>query len=64
MSKFDKIIGVRLGTYDYDLLKNVCSARGESPSVFIRRTLRNELDHLSYLNSDEKKAKKCSLSQL
>lgn len=49
-------IGVRMSPTDIELLKNICQARGEDLSDFVRRSIKKELARLSYLNDDEKKA--------
>ena len=56
MLTYNKIISLRLRTKELTLLKQVCEARGENPSVFVRRSMRRELARLSYLTPEEKKA--------
>jgi len=56
MRNYGKPKGIRLRAEELELLKQVCEARGENPSVFIRRAMRKELARLSYLTPEEKKA--------
>ena len=49
-------IGVRMQPRDIRLLKDVCKARGEDVSDFVRRAIKMELARLSFLTSEEKKA--------
>ena len=49
-------IGVRISEEDRDLLDQVCKARGEDLSDFVRRSIRKELASLSFLSDDQKKA--------
>ena len=51
-----KIVGVRFTPEDYKLLKKITEARGEDPSVFIRRAVYKELARLSFLSEERKKA--------
>jgi len=41
---------------DVRLLKEVCRARGEDVSDFVRRAIKMELARLSFLTPEEKKA--------
>jgi len=41
---------------DVKLLRNICRARGEDLSDFVRRAVRKELARLSFLTIEEKKA--------
>lgn len=50
------VVGTRMPSEDANLLKEVCKARGESISSFIRRSIRTELARLSFLSDAEKKA--------
>jgi metal-responsive CopG/Arc/MetJ family transcriptional regulator len=50
------VVGTKMPTKDADLLKQVCKARGENVSSFIRRAIRTELARLSYLSDADKKA--------
>ena len=54
-----KLIGIRFHEKDVDLIKEVCEARGEGVSIFIRRSVKMELARLSYLTEKEKKALGC-----
>ena len=49
-------IGVRMELKDIELLREVCRARGEDLSDFVRRAIKMELAMLSYLSDAEKKA--------
>jgi len=49
-------IGVRITTEDRDLLAEVCKARGEDLSDFVRRSIKKELASLSFYPDDVKKA--------
>ena len=49
-------IGIRMRRKDLDILKQVCKARGEDVSSFVRRSVLKELARLSYLTQEEKKA--------
>jgi hypothetical protein len=49
-------IGVRMQPQDIRLLKEVCKARGEDVSDFVRRAIKMELARLSFLSPREKKA--------
>jgi uncharacterized protein (DUF1778 family) len=49
-------IGVRVTPRDRKLLDDVCEARGEDISSFIRRAIRKELALLSFIPAEEKKA--------
>lgn len=50
------VVFARMPTKDVTLLKNICKARGEDVSDFVRRSIYKELATLSYLNDDSKKA--------
>lgn len=54
--KEDVVVGTRMSIKDVVLLKDVCQARGENLSSFIRRSIRMELARLSYLTPAERKA--------
>ena len=49
-------IGVRFQEEDKELLENVCNARGEDISDFVRRAVRKELASMSYYSAATKKA--------
>jgi len=49
-------IGVRISKEDRMLIDQVCKARGEDLSDFVRRSIRKELASLSFLSDDQKKA--------
>ena len=49
-------IGVRFQEEDKELLENVCKARGEDISDFVRRAVRKELASMSYYSAATKKA--------
>jgi len=49
-------IGVRISKEDRALLDQICKARGEDLSDFVRRSIRKELASLSFLSHDQKKA--------
>ena len=49
-------IGVRISKEDRDLLDQICMARGEDLSDFVRRSIRKELASLNFLPDDQKKA--------
>jgi hypothetical protein len=49
-------IGVRIKREDRELLEQVCNARGEDLSDFIRRSIRKELASLSFYTEEIKKA--------
>jgi len=49
-------IGVRVSKEDRTLLDQICKARGEDLSDFVRRSIRKELASLSFLSHDQKKA--------
>jgi len=51
-----KIIGARFPRKDAELLENICQARGEDISSFVRRAVKKELARMSYLSDYEKKA--------
>ena len=55
-SRLDGQIGVRLSDGDLVLLKEVCKARAEDVSGFIRRLVRKELSRLGYLDENVRKA--------
>jgi hypothetical protein len=50
------VVGVRITEEDRKLLREVCHARGEDLSDFIRRAIKTELARLSYYPQDVKKA--------
>lgn len=50
------MLGVRVTERDRQLLDQVCKARGEDLSDFIRRSIRKELAALSFLPDEDKKA--------
>ena len=50
------IIGVRISKEDRELIDQICRARGEDLSDFVRRSIRKELASLSFLSDNEKKA--------
>jgi len=49
-------IGVRVSKEDRTLLDQICKARGEDLSDFVRRSIRKELASLSFLSDSQKKA--------
>lgn len=49
-------LGVRTKENDVRLIKEICNARGENLSSFVRRAIKMELARLSYLSNEEKKA--------
>ena len=49
-------LGVRISEADRELLDQVCKARGEDLSDFVRRSIRKELASLNFLSDDQKKA--------
>jgi hypothetical protein len=49
-------IAVRLKAEDRELIDQVCEARGEDISSFVRRAVRRELASLSFYPDDVKKA--------
>lgn len=50
------IVAARFRKEDRELLKQICEARGEDLSSFVRRAVRREFARLSYLSAEEKKA--------
>jgi hypothetical protein len=50
------IMFARTEPSELELLKQICKARGEDLSDFVRRAVKTELARLSYLSEDEKKA--------
>lgn len=50
------IVYARMSSEDIELIKKICSARGEQLSDFVRRSVRKELARLCYLSAEEKKA--------
>ena len=48
--------GVRFYPQDIQILKEVCKARGEQVSDFIRRSTKKELAILGYLGKGQRKA--------
>jgi uncharacterized protein (DUF1778 family) len=55
-SKLEKTVGVRVTTELYNMLGEVCRARGEDMADFIRRAVLKELASLSFLPAVQKKA--------
>ena len=51
-----KIVGARFPISDTKLLNEICQARGEDISDFVRRSVRKELARLSFYTDKEKKA--------
>lgn len=51
-----KHVGFRIPVDDLVLMREVCNARGEDVSDFVRRAIRKELAELSFLSDYEKKA--------
>lgn len=51
-----KVVGARFPISDASLLEEVCRARGEDKSDFVRRSVRKELARLSFYTEKEKKA--------
>lgn len=51
-----KQIGLRISEEDKALLEDVCEARGEDVSDFVRRAIRKELASLSFYPDEVKKA--------
>jgi hypothetical protein len=49
-------IFTRINQDEFDLLKKVSNARGESISTFVRRSVKSELGRLSFLPDEDKKA--------
>ena len=56
MSNSNLVLGVRVTERDRQLLDQVCKARGEDLSDFIRRSIKKELAALSFLPDEDKKA--------
>ena len=52
----NQTIGVRISRKDRDLIDQICKARGEDLSDFVRRAIRKELAMLSFLPDEDKKA--------
>ena len=52
----NKIIAARFLQKDAQLIKEVCRARGEDVSNFVRRAIKRELARMGYLSESEKKA--------
>jgi hypothetical protein len=50
------VIGVRVTKEDRMLLDQICKARGEDISDFVRRSIRKELASLGFLSEKQKKA--------
>jgi hypothetical protein len=50
------VIGVRISREDRMLLDQICKARGEDLSDFVRRSIRKELASLGFLPNDQRKA--------
>lgn len=49
-------IGIKFDKELHELLKSVCTARGEHMSNFVRRSVRKELARLGYMSDDDRKA--------
>jgi len=49
-------IGIRMPNKDAKLLRQICEARGEDLSDFVRRAIRTEMARLSFLGPLDKKA--------
>lgn len=49
-------LGVRIPKSELELIRQICKARGEDVSDFVRRAIRRELALLSFLSDEEKKA--------
>ncbi len=56
IQKMSEFLVIRFEGKDKELLQQVCRARRESVSDFVRRTTMRELAKLSYLSDSEKKA--------
>lgn len=54
--KVNKFLRVNVTENDRSILEEVCEARGETMSNFVRRTLRKELASMSYYPAPVKKA--------
>jgi uncharacterized protein (DUF1778 family) len=52
----DRIVFARMRREDVQLIKEICEARGEDLSDFVRRAIKRELARLSFLSEEEKKA--------
>jgi hypothetical protein len=52
----EKVVGVRVTKELYNMLGEVCTARGEDVADFIRRAILKELASLSFLPAEQKKA--------
>jgi len=50
------VIGIRISRKDRKLIDQVCKARGEDLSDFVRRSIRKELASLGFLSDNQKKA--------
>ena len=59
----NKFLRVNVTENDRCLLEEVCEARGETLSNFVRRTLRKELAEMSYYPPDVKKALGIAVNQ-
>jgi len=51
-----KTISFKIRAEDWEKVKKVAEARGETGSDFIRRAVRKELADLQFLSDEEKKA--------
>jgi post-segregation antitoxin (ccd killing protein) len=51
-----KVVGARLTLEDRRFIKEVCKARGENISSFLRRALKRELARMGYFSEKERKA--------
>jgi len=52
----NSIVFARMPKEDVELLKKISKARGEDLSSFVRRAIYKELDCLSFLSKEQKKA--------
>jgi hypothetical protein len=51
-----KVVGAKFTLGERKLIQEVCRARGESVSSFLRRTIKRELARMGYLSEKERKA--------
>lgn len=56
MSNKTKIIGARFKPKDEELIKRVCTLRGEDISNFVRRAVFKELIRLKFIKGEMKQA--------
>ena len=56
MSTQSKTVSARFTAYDVDLLREVCRARGEDLSDFIRRSVKKELAYLGFYEDKVRQA--------